>query len=149
MATDTTTAGTADPTLEGKSGDGQGNSDQVIAGLNRSLNKQVEENKRLAAEVAKFAQEPEKDPRGDKLERENKSLKTFLKYPDVAQILQKAVEKGVDPDLLDDDFVAALRAGTSKPNEETVGTPAHNPVRQTSPESPADVLKRVTSIFSD
>ena len=150
MPSDATTAAAAGSTDEGKPSDGQGNSDQVIAGLNRSLNAKVEEVKRLTAEVAKLAQEPDKEGKAEKLELKIKSLETVLKYPAEAKLLKQMLDRGVSPEVIDDEFVAALRAGaTPKATEEDEGTPAHNPQRRTSGESPADQLKAMTTIFSD
>ena len=145
---DATTADPADPTVKGKSGDGQELSAKERGGLNRSLNEAVEAKKVADAEVKRLTEESSK---ATNLERENKELKVRLKYPDVAEILQRVMAKDVNPDAIDDDFVAILRAGVkgSTADDDDTGTPAHNPPRKTSNESPADQLKAMTTIFSD
>lgn len=145
------TAGDAAPTDEGKAGGTAGKADPVVAGLTKAHNKEREARlaaeARLAEALTKLGDDEERGTKMSRLEKENLGLKVALKYSDVAPILQKAFEKGaINPEFVDDDFVAAIRAasgqgGTPAPKTEDTESPAHNPVRSTSPVSAMESLR--------
>lgn len=153
--TDQLTAATSAPTDEGKGTEPLGK-DPVVSGLTSRLNKEIAARQKAEQDraelIAKLGQTEEGDKEVERLRRENTMYKTAAKYPDVAPTLLKAFEKNaLNPEFIDDEFVAAIRAaqqGTTVPKEET-GVPAHNPVRQSGNETPADILKRMTSLWPD
>ena len=145
------TAGDAATTEKsGTAGEAAGKADPVVAGLTKAHNKEREARlaaeARLAEALTKLGDDEERGTKMSRLEKENLGLKVALKYSDVAPILQKAFEKGaINPEFVDDDFVAAIRAasngGAPAPKTEDTESPAHNPVRSTSSVSAMESLK--------
>ena len=87
----------------------------------------------------------------DSTKSELKKRDLALKYPDVAPFLMKAMEKKLDPELVDDEFVAAIREGKGKTeaSEEEVEV-GHNPQRGNLSKEQQDeaLLRALPSLFS-
>lgn len=135
----------------GKPEDGQSLSDseKVVAGLNRSVTAKNKEIKRLTEEL-EAAKAAGKSGEGESEElatskKELAKVKLLLKYKDVADKLEKVLEK-VDPEVVDDDFVSMFRS--SQQEEETEG-PAHNPGRRVPSEqqNAEKLLRSLPSLF--
>ncbi len=99
---------------------------EVVSGLSRQI---TSLKKQLATQAAKPDEDVAKQL--EDMKRENQKYKTVLQYPDVAPVLQKLMDKPqFDPAVIDEEFVAAIRAATKPATEvEEEGVP-FNPVRQ-------------------
>lgn len=141
--------GTADGTTEPQDKGSKGDPDPVVQGLNRTVNQQREVIKNLNAklEEAEKSKEPTAEVKAelDAAKKELAQAKLLAKYPDVADKLEAAMKRGVDPSLIDDDFAKMFRGAQDEETE----TPAHNPVRGTPTEAQkaANVLKSISSLF--
>ncbi len=126
--------------------------EKTVAGLSRRNQKFQEENTALKAQLAKFAADAAKADKGDQAKEseatkaENARLKIALKYTDVAPLLLRAMEKGLDPEQIDDDFVSAFRGPTTEEFGEDV---PHNTLRKgmTQDEIEKNLLRNTPSLF--
>lgn len=146
-----TAGGAATTEKSGTADDAAGKADPTVAGLSARLTKEIEGRKAdkqaLAEALSKLGDEEDGRTKLSRMERENIALRKSIQYPDVATTLQKAFDKGLDPSLVDDEFIESFRAlrtngGTPAPKSESDNeTPPHNPVRSTSPVSAMEQLK--------
>jgi hypothetical protein len=138
----------------GTSEDSSGLTEQTVQGLSRTVTRLKQQ---IAALSASSASSDPKDVETLKKElgstsAENKRLKIALKYPDVSDFLTKAMEKQkLDPDLIDDEFVAVIREGQKKTSPEETVEVGHNPVRgqQSQDQQDEATLRQMTSLFKN
>lgn len=130
------------PTEQGKAAQVSGSTDPTVSGLSKRLNQEIAARQAAEAKLAETAAAAEE---ARQIRRENAVLKKTKQYADVSPALEKIFEKGVDPDIVDDDFVSALRMGAGAPPKENLDTPSHNTARNTSQTTPSDILKKMTA----
>ena len=140
--TDTSTVAPGSPTDKGKE-TGTAGTDPVVSGLSKRLN---QEKARADAAEAKLADQALIVEEATKTKRENSALKKSRQYADVAGTLETLFAKGFDPDVVDDDFVKALRgtAPVSK-DEGAIETPTHSTTRTVTGTTPDEAMKRMTA----
>lgn len=121
---------------------------RTIEGLSRTVTKQQRLIKELTEKAAVTQATPDEAAKKelDEARAELAKSKLLLKHRDIADKLEPILNKGLNPEFVDDDFVAILRNGADEREEEA---PAHNPVRgRGTPEQDATkLLKSLDSLF--
>lgn len=126
--------------------------ERTVQGLSRTVTKLKQQIAALSAS-SNIADPEDVTTLKTELERTKTELKRrdiALKYPDVSDFLLKAMTKQkLDPDLIDDEFISAIREGkkTQAPEEEIeVG---HNPPRGNLTQDQQDeaLLRTLKSLF--
>jgi len=141
--TGTSTTGTSGTsTDEGKGAEATGK-DPTVSGLSKRLN---QEKARADAAEAKLAEQALAAEEVAKFKRENSALKKTRQYADVASALDALFAKGVDPDSVDDDFIAAIRSAAPLPPKEQseIETPTHSTTRSTTKPDADAAMKKLT-----
>lgn len=131
-------------TVTGTAAQTAGNTEsEVVKGLTRQINAtkaELDEAKKGSAKAVELEAELANT------KAELAKTKTLAKYGDIADILTDSFERGMNPDKVDDDFVAKIR---TKFKETTDEGPRVNPVKgSTTPEQDAErLLRGLTSLI--
>ena len=145
-----TAAQSAGNTQQGTAGTGAGITEEAYKGLQRESGQKLAA---AAAELANLKAELEQAKAGSAeaatLKAELAKTQKLANYADIQAFLKKSFDRGLDPDKVDDEYVAEIRAGR-KTAEEVISNPGHNPARgSTTAEDDADkLLRAIPSLVS-